>query len=88
MIKKAGRFPAFFISINFVLYQKLNSKKQKGEIFLKKYTLSIDPAAAKFYETLARRTGTTPEKLMASTLFKFAGEISVNAILENINGES
>ena len=48
----------------------------------------MDPTAAKFYETLARRTGTTPEKLMASTLFKFAGEISVNAILENIKRES
>ncbi|MBQ3531319.1 MAG: hypothetical protein IJA05_05285 [Oscillospiraceae bacterium] len=55
---------------------------------MKKYTLSIDPAAAKFYETLARRTGTTPEKLMASTLFKFAGEISVNAILENKQPEN
>ena len=55
---------------------------------MKKYTLSIDPAAAKFYETLARRTGTTAEKLMEATLFKFAGEISVNAILENIKRES
>ncbi len=54
----------------------------KGTIFLKKYTISIDPAAAKFYETLARRTGTTAEALMASTLFKFAGEISIGAILE------
>ena len=55
---------------------------------MKKYIISMDPAAAKFYETLARRTGTTPEKIMASTLFKFAGEISVNAILENIKRES
>ena len=49
---------------------------------MKKYTISIDPAAAKFYETLARKTGTTAELLMASTLFKFAGELSVKAILE------
>ncbi len=55
---------------------------------MKKYTINVDPAAAKFYETIARRTGTTAEKIMASTLFKFAGEISVNAILENIKGES
>ena len=55
---------------------------------MKKYTISVDPAAAKFYETLARRTGTTAEKLMALTLFKFAGEISVGAILENIKGEN
>jgi len=55
---------------------------------LKKYTLNIDPAAAKFYETLARRTGTTAEKVMAATLFKFAGELSVTAILENQNPKS
>jgi hypothetical protein len=44
--------------------------------------------AADFYETLARRTGTSTEKLMASVLFKFAGELSVKAILENIKGEN
>ena len=55
---------------------------------MKQYKIVLEPAAAKFYETLARRTGTTAEKLMASTLFKFAGEISVNAILENIKRES
>lgn len=49
---------------------------------MKKYTISIDPSAAKFYETVARRTGTTPEILMASTLFKLAGEISLGALLE------
>ncbi|MBR3935073.1 MAG: hypothetical protein IKJ57_00815 [Oscillospiraceae bacterium] len=52
---------------------------------MKKYTISMDPAAAKFYETIARRTGTTTENIMASTLFRFAGELSVNAILENQN---
>ncbi|MBP1570090.1 MAG: hypothetical protein J6J07_02640 [Oscillospiraceae bacterium] len=55
---------------------------------MKQYKILMDSTAAKFYETLARRTGTTPEKLMASTLFKFAGEISLSAILENISGES
>ncbi len=50
---------------------------------MKKYLIEIDPVAAKFYETIARRTGVTPEKLMASTLFRFAGEISVKAVLEN-----
>lgn len=42
----------------------------------------MDPAAAKFYETIARRTGTKTEDIMASTLFKFAGELSVKAVLE------
>ena len=50
---------------------------------MKKYTIELDPAAANFYETLARRTGISTESLISSTLFKFAGEISVKAILEN-----
>ncbi|MBR5872240.1 MAG: hypothetical protein IKZ06_01150 [Oscillospiraceae bacterium] len=49
---------------------------------MKKYIIEMDSAAAKFFETLARRTGTSPEKLMASTLFNFAGEISIKAVLE------
>ena len=55
---------------------------------MKRYEIKMDSAAADFYETLARRTGTSPEKLMASVLFKFAGELSVKAILENIKGEN
>jgi len=52
-------------------------------IFLKSYTIALDPSAAKFYETLARKTGTSAERLMAETLFGFAGELSVKAVLEN-----
>lgn len=55
---------------------------------MKKYILEIDPTAAKFYETIARRTETTPERLMAETLFKFAGELSVKAVLENRKTEN
>lgn len=55
---------------------------------MKKYLISVEPSAANFYETIARRTGTTPEKLMASTLFKFAGELSVKAILEKKQPEN
>ena len=43
----------------------------------------MDSAAANFYETIARRTGASPEKIMAETLFKFAGDLSVKAVLEN-----
>ena len=77
--------PRFFIFRRKI--QKL-IKTQKRRIFLKQYKISLDSAAEKFYETLARRTGTTPEKLMSSVLFKFAGELSVKAILENIKGEN
>ena len=55
---------------------------------MKRYMISVDPAAAKFYETIARRTGITAEKLMAETLFRFAGELSVKAVLENIKTEN
>ncbi|MBQ7124008.1 MAG: hypothetical protein IJO01_05285 [Oscillospiraceae bacterium] len=50
---------------------------------MKSYTIALDPSAAKFYETLARKTGTSAERLMAETLFGFAGELSVKAVLEN-----
>ena len=76
---------SFFVIIPF---QKQKLFKKEGRIFLKRYEIRIDPAAADFYETLARRTGTSAEKLMASVLFKFAGELSVKAILENIKGEN
>ena len=65
-----------------------NKRKDKRSIVLKKYLLEIDPAAAKFYETIARRTGTATEKLMAETLFRFAGELSVKAVLENRKTEN
>lgn len=55
---------------------------------MKKYLLEIDPAAAKFYETIARRNGIAAEKLMAETLFKFAGELSVKAVLQNRKKEN
>ncbi|MBQ7874578.1 MAG: hypothetical protein IJ306_05400 [Oscillospiraceae bacterium] len=50
---------------------------------MKKYTISVDPAAARFYETVAAKTGTTAERLMSATLFRFAGEIAVKAAKEN-----
>lgn len=43
----------------------------------------MEPSAAKFYETIAGRTGSSTERLMAETLFCFAGELSAKAILEN-----
>ena len=55
---------------------------------MKQYKIVLEPVAAKFYETLARRTGTLPEKIMAETLFMFAGELSVKAILENMHPEN
>ena len=50
--------------------------------------ISLDSAAAKFYETVARRAGIKAERLMAETLFCFAGELSVKAVIENIKTEN
>lgn len=52
-------------------------------MLLKKYSIEMDSAAAKFYETAAEKTGTTAEKLMAESLFNLAGEISLKAVLKN-----
>ncbi|MBR5311153.1 MAG: hypothetical protein IKU42_08550 [Oscillospiraceae bacterium] len=52
---------------------------------MKEYKIRIDDAAAKFYETIARRTETKPERVMAETLFKVAGELSLKAVLDNQN---
>ena len=48
----------------------------------------MDPAAARFYEAVAEKTGTTAERLMSATLFKFAGELSAKAAKENQNPKS
>ena len=50
---------------------------------MKKYIIEMDSATAKFYETLARRTNTAVEKIMAEMLFNLAGELSIKAVLEN-----
>ena len=62
--------------------------KEKGGMFLKRYTIAMDPSAAKFYETIAEKTGTTAERLMSATLFRFAGEIAAKTAKENQNPKS
>ena len=42
----------------------------------------MEDPAARFYERIAEKSGTTPERLMASVLFKFAGELAVKAVKE------
>ena len=87
---KASRNGRLFLFLKIIFSVKIQKlfKKRKRRIFLKRYEIKMEPAAANFYETLARRTGTSAEKLMASVLFNFAGELSVKAILENIKGEN
>jgi len=47
---------------------------------LKKYTLELDPTAAKFYEKVGEIANMPAEKIMAEALFKLAGELSAKAM--------
>ena len=47
---------------------------------MKEYHISVDDAAALFYEQVGRKANMAPEKIMAKALFKLAGQISAEAI--------
>ena len=47
---------------------------------MKEYHISVDDAAALFYEQVGRKANMPPEKIMAKALFKLAGRISAEAI--------
>ena len=47
---------------------------------MKEYHISVDDAAALFYEQVGRKANMPPEKIMAKALFKLAGQISAEAI--------
>lgn len=44
------------------------------------YSVALDPAAAAFYRHLADRVGLPVETVLADTLFKLAGELSLEAL--------
>ena len=43
-------------------------------------TLRLDPAVVQFYARIAHTAGLPPEQVMADTLFKLAGELSLQAL--------
>lgn len=47
---------------------------------MKKYTLELDTAAAKFYERVGEIAGMPAERIMAEALFKLAGFLSSKAL--------
>lgn len=47
---------------------------------MKEYCLNLDPAAEKFYETVAEKTGKPPEAVMSDLLFRLAGDLSLSAL--------
>ena len=52
---------------------------------MKKYSICIDPAAARLYEAVAEKTGTSAERLMSAVLFTFAGRLAAKAAKEKQN---
>ena len=46
---------------------------------MKEYRISVDDAAALFYEQVGRKANMPPEKIMAKALFILAGQISAEA---------
>ena len=48
-----------------------------------KVTLILDPVVALFYEQVARNAGIPLEKVLSDTLYKIAGELSLEAIEKN-----
>ena len=47
---------------------------------MEEYRLELDPAAAKFYRTVAEKSGKTPESVMSDLLFRFAATLSLSAL--------
>ena len=48
---------------------------------MKKVTISIDDYLNEFYKKVGEKAGDVkPEQVMADTLFKLAGELSLNAL--------
>ncbi|MGN0629621.1 MAG: hypothetical protein ACI4IW_08355 [Oscillospiraceae bacterium] len=47
---------------------------------MKRYTLEVDPAAAKFYERVGEIASMPAEKIMEEALFKLAGELAAKAV--------
>jgi len=43
-------------------------------------TISLEPSVALFYSQVARRAGITLEQVLSDTLFKLAGELSLEAL--------
>ena len=49
-----------------------------------KITLSLDPAVILFYTRVAIAAGLTLEQVLSDTLFKLAGELSLEALQKKI----
>ena len=48
---------------------------------MERYEITLDPAAAAFYNKVSEKIGKPTEQVLADALYKLAGELSVEAIL-------
>ena len=50
---------------------------------MERFEITLDPAAAAFYNKVSEHCGRTTEQVLADALYKLAGELSVEAILKS-----
>ena len=62
--------------------KKERKLKEKGEKTVEGYFLRVERETARFYEKIAEKTGKTTETVMAETLFRLAGNVSLSALSE------
>lgn len=48
------------------------------------YTISLDPAAARLYEQVARQVELPVEQILADALFRLAGELSLSSLAKKV----
>lgn len=46
------------------------------------YSIELDPTAAAFYEKVAAAAGVTIQQVLADSLYKLAGSLSLDAIVK------
>ena len=54
---------------------------------MQKITIQLEPAVALFYTKIASRAGKPLEQVLSDTLFKLAGELSLEAIHKEKPGQ-
>ena len=58
-------------------------KKNLREVLrLERYTVSLDPAAAAFYRKVAQNAGLPVEQVLADSLYRLAGSLSLEAVVK------
>ena len=54
----------------------------RGNFGMERFEITLDPAAAAFYDKVSKISGRPTEQVLADALYKLAGELSIEAILK------